>query len=245
MPALGPGGGARPWTPADGGVGPSLYTWHDAADTTTFDAGAAGAQIATWRDKSGNGVHLTQATSAKQPTSSGARAGKTCLAFSGSQAISGATVNKAQPITVVIAFRLSSAGDFYMQGSGGAGPQIYSDGSASIFKSGVGGASANGGSTDTRAHIISAQFSGATSEIYTDGQVGTPASFATTAMAYLVLGAYRTDGFLGMPGEIYESTVWSGSLGAVGRGTVERYLSAKWGIPLAVGGACSPPLVFA
>lgn len=63
----------RPWTPAD--IATSL--WLDAADSSTlFDAvtggslPANGVGVARWEDKSGNGRHVTQATSGNRPTRS-------------------------------------------------------------------------------------------------------------------------------------------------------------------------------
>ena len=53
-----------PFSPTDIAV---LQTWYDASDTATITDAGAGA-VSQWDDKSGNGRHLTQATSARRPT---------------------------------------------------------------------------------------------------------------------------------------------------------------------------------
>ena len=50
------------WTPAD--IGPDL--WFDAADEDTITQ--SGGAVSQWDDKSGNNVHLVQATGADQPS---------------------------------------------------------------------------------------------------------------------------------------------------------------------------------
>jgi hypothetical protein len=43
--------------------------WLDAADTTTITASGSPMRVSQWNDKSGNGYHLTQASSTPQPVS--------------------------------------------------------------------------------------------------------------------------------------------------------------------------------
>lgn len=78
----------RPWTPAD--IATSL--WLDAADSSTlFDATSGGSLpgngvgVARWEDKSGNGRHVTQATSGNRPIRSvGVRNSLDVIRFDGS-----------------------------------------------------------------------------------------------------------------------------------------------------------------
>lgn len=51
------------WTPADL---PNLALWLDAADASTITLN--GSTVSQWKDKSGNGRHVAQATAANQPT---------------------------------------------------------------------------------------------------------------------------------------------------------------------------------
>jgi hypothetical protein len=55
---------AQPWTPAF--LGSSLAIWLDASDASTITLN--GSTVSQWRDRSGNGRTVTQATAANQPT---------------------------------------------------------------------------------------------------------------------------------------------------------------------------------
>lgn len=69
------------FSPAD--VATSMAAWHDASDLSTFTFSSSNV-IAEWRDKSGNGNHLAQATTAKQPTRlTGVLGGKAVVDFDG------------------------------------------------------------------------------------------------------------------------------------------------------------------
>jgi len=75
-----------------GGVGAGLQLWLDAADASTlYDATTGGSLVAAdggvarWEDKSGNGRHATQGTSADRPARKTAiQGGKDVLRFDGS-----------------------------------------------------------------------------------------------------------------------------------------------------------------
>lgn len=56
-------GGPSAWTPADLGAG--LALWLDADDAATITLN--GSNVSQWRDKSGNGWHMSQAIAASQP----------------------------------------------------------------------------------------------------------------------------------------------------------------------------------
>jgi hypothetical protein len=55
---------STPWIPAD--LGPALALWFDADDPATLTLD--GASVSQWRDKSGNGRHLSQGSAARRPT---------------------------------------------------------------------------------------------------------------------------------------------------------------------------------
>lgn len=58
------GGGAPPaWSPANLA---SLFAWYDASDLSTITE--SGGAVSQWDDKSGNGIHVSNATAAEQPT---------------------------------------------------------------------------------------------------------------------------------------------------------------------------------
>jgi len=59
------------WTPLDLGS-PMLVAWYDATDSVYTDAGTTlatdGQTVRQWKDKSGNGFHVSQTNSAQRPT---------------------------------------------------------------------------------------------------------------------------------------------------------------------------------
>lgn len=69
------------WTPAQ--LGSGLKAWYDAADLDTIVA-SAGA-VSEWKDKSGNGFHLTQGSASLQPkTGTRSLGGRNVMDFDGS-----------------------------------------------------------------------------------------------------------------------------------------------------------------
>jgi hypothetical protein len=81
---------------AGGGITPDsvagLKAWYDAADTATISL--SGSAVTQWNDKSGNGFHVTQSTSAQRP-SSGINTinSKNVLTFAGDDVLSAATAS--------------------------------------------------------------------------------------------------------------------------------------------------------
>lgn len=68
-----------PWTPAE----LTTAVWLDAADAATITLN--GSSVSQWNDKSGNGVHVSQASASQQPTySASGLNGKGVLTFDGS-----------------------------------------------------------------------------------------------------------------------------------------------------------------
>lgn len=61
----------------------SLKLWLDADDASSFTF-SSGTIVSQWADRSGNGVHVSQGTTANQPTRSGTLNGRKTLIFDGS-----------------------------------------------------------------------------------------------------------------------------------------------------------------
>ena len=68
--------------PTDLPVKNGLVMWMDAADDTTFSY-SSGTSVSQWRDKSGNNSHVSQATSANQPSRSTTQNSRKILTFDG------------------------------------------------------------------------------------------------------------------------------------------------------------------
>jgi hypothetical protein len=109
---------------APGGVATNLALWLDGSDTATlFDDTSGGSPVAVdggvarWEDKSGNGRHFTQSTSANRPQrKSNQIGGLEALAFDGTNDVL-TRGNEAwaftYPITVFCVFRATSFDDSY------------------------------------------------------------------------------------------------------------------------------------
>ena len=134
------GGGA--WTPAE--LGASLALWLDADDASTITLN--GSTVSQWDDKSGNSRHVTQSTSANQPSyTTRTLDGKQVVEFSGNQMLfSTATVLSGNPdvlMAVVVQFDINiAAGDRSLQLGPGQGTSYVisggSDGYSSRFNNG-------------------------------------------------------------------------------------------------------------
>lgn len=75
----------KPATSSSGGFPlslPDLSLWLQGKDLSSFTFGT-GSAVAAWNDKSGNGRHVTQATSANQPARSGTLNGNPTVVFDG------------------------------------------------------------------------------------------------------------------------------------------------------------------
>jgi len=110
---------------------PNLAGWWDASDTSTITE--SGGSVSQWDDKSGNGLHVTQAVSAEQPSTGLATQNSlNVLSLDGSQYLKNASPNLDSDLTIVCVFKVVSATNFTMPGpvfgSGNAGrPAEYYD----------------------------------------------------------------------------------------------------------------------
>jgi hypothetical protein len=242
------------------GFGGSLQLWLDAADASTlFDATSggslviAGAAVARWEDKSGNGRHVSEATN--QPTRQTAvRNGLDVVRFDGANDILRTTGNF--PLTgnpassVFVVYRKTSNTKGSVFGWGDVvGPTplngwgYYEDGSVAAIALGGG----NQFNTTTLANNTWAQMSvlktaGAIdattttrrngSSIATSGHsVTTPdivaQPFTVGRWANWDLNGSASTAFQGDIGEII---VYNSALSDTDRDAVESYLISKWGI---------------
>lgn len=97
------------WTPAD--LGASLALWLDADDASTITLN--GSRVSQWNDKRNNGINLSQATAANQPSyNTRTLNGKKVIEFSGNQMLwSTASVASGNPnvlMAVVVQFDINS-----------------------------------------------------------------------------------------------------------------------------------------
>ncbi|MFM6201253.1 MAG: hypothetical protein ACKPE1_19315, partial [Dolichospermum sp.] len=89
--------GKKLWLPAQ----MSTALWLDAADSSTIILN--GATVSQWRDKSGNGRHISQGTAANQPTyTANGLNGKPVLTFDGSDFFNPVTVSLSEFSVIMV-----------------------------------------------------------------------------------------------------------------------------------------------
>lgn len=263
MPTVGPGTAPRLWNPLDGGVPGPLSVWYDAQRPDSIEMATG---VATWRDLSGNGNHLAQTDTTKQPAY-GVRAinGRPLIDFDGTNdylAMSASTLGWTGTLgTFYVVCVVDAATNERIIGMSDGSADYASDQTWAML-------SCDGTnfysyySNTQRAHIartlgapviLTAERDTTDFQVYTNATTGT----FDSASANAAFNGGRLSVAASYSGSTY--VISGGTLnGAVGevlgyraahtqaqRQTVWGYLSFRWGIPLTVGGASSPPLVFA
>lgn len=209
--------------------------WYDASDTGSITA--SGGRVSQWNDLSGNGWHLTQGTAGLQPlTGSVSVNGLNAIAF-GYFSASGADnamdspagLTISQPNTTFLVVRLDANGNGFMI-DGLSGRQIL--GTTNPNYAIYAGSFVSSSAADTTgAHVWSANFNGASSELFIDGASNATGDASTgNYTAGLRVGRASTDN-VPASGRVCEIIFYSSLLGTTNRQSVEAYLKAKWGTP--------------
>lgn len=223
--------------------------WLDADDATTFSFGS-GTRVSEWRDKTGNGRHFTQATSAVQPDRSGTQNGKSAVIFNVSGTIYtliNAGYDWSASAFTVFAVADFNAGNFSaILGRSQVGSLVLGTNAASanfaISRIGQASSASNLTPTGTNADVVaykSAGISGGnvTVDVYKNGTAGsaslTLGSLGAGTRAQI--GSSGADGALtdafGSNGYICEVIVYPSQLNDTDRNAVESYLKTKWATP--------------
>ena len=234
--------------------------WLDGADSSSlYDATSGGSLVAAdgiiarWQDKSGNANHFTQATSGARPTRRvGVKNGADIVRFNGANELNTAAnvlFASCPAITHFIVMNLSSG--VIMESSPNFNPIngafiIYSDTGnvfAPAFKSSGGyvtctEVTGSANAWHSWATVMNPTLAIDEVSFFRDGN--TPAVTRTfnpdTTTSFiserLFLGA-RSGGLFPVTGDIAEVLIYPRALSVSERQSVERYLSAKWGIPIA------------
>lgn len=247
---------APSWTPLS--LGATLKGWWDFSDASTLytDAGttlvSADAQaIYQANDKSGNGLHLTQATEANRPSYQTAEInGLSVARLAGGDhmlraSVAGTAVASADGVTLIMVAKQSGATanntNFYWGATDGSNcinahwtysNTLYWDtanqGTARIFKT------QPAASWDDTWHIVIGWRSGTTSRIYIDGTMVYYAAtisgnLNTAVSANLVLG---NNGNITIPynGDIAETILCDSGLSDANLQNVVDYLATKYAI---------------
>lgn len=219
---------AGPWSPLSL---PNLVAWYDASNAASITA-SSGA-VSQWNDLSGNGLHLVQATGARQPTTGvDTINGLNAINFTSGQGLHIAHA-LAAPLSVLIVLKRNETA------SGNKQPiSNYTDSESIIFIDG-GVWSLYAGSVqdsatsaaDTNPHQLVGAFGGSASQgnLWLDtAQIITNQSPGTRGSATLALSA-DAGGGNGVNGDIAEAVWMSALIGGTDRALWNSYCS-RWGL---------------
>jgi lysophospholipase L1-like esterase len=219
-------------TAGGGGSAPAAISSWEADDL----AGSNGSSVSSLPHRSSDtgGVDVAQGTGANQPTLvTAAINGHKALSFDGTNDVltSSSSLTQAQPfavVGVVKANSLTPGNNGYRNFiSDALGEVVGHDGSHWVMYGG-GGIPTGSTPVDTNAHVISAEFNGASSKVYVDGTLDVTANGGTSG-----LGGNVSIGASG------PNNAWSGLIAAVrvvplaDRHAHELELGAKYGVTVA------------
>ena len=226
-----------PWTPAS--LSDGLAMWLDASDSSTFTL-ASGA-VAEWRDRSGNGRHVSQATAAQRPARvENVVNGRAVVRWSGAaRGLTTASDLSFGDFDVFVAFRDTgvSAYERLVDHEYTTGFWLGRDETnAGSWRSGVQEAALPHGRAvplaDGQWHIVQSRRAGTTHTIRGDGGAGVSGtvSGSPTAARPVRIGA-RIDGGAQelVDGDIGEVVLVAAALGDDDRLRLEGYLAHRWG----------------
>jgi hypothetical protein len=224
----------RLWTPADKSI--SAAAWFDGADLSTISYGTSG--VSQWNDKSGNGLHATQATDGNRPTlkfnvynglsavtfASGKWMDSSLSASSGSESIFAVIQVTGFSTRTILGADSSGGRQFRTETTGQLG--FIKQEVVSLAQSGTG----NNHATD-RLTLVCLEYDGTTSRFLSDGgALGSSVSVTPNLTAGKTTKISRGAGGIEyFVGDIAEIIVCQSVLPGHIRQKVEGYLVWKWG----------------
>jgi hypothetical protein len=221
--------GRRPlWTP--GNISTALWLDANDASTITLD----GTTASQWSDISGNNRHATQATKANQPTyTPNGLNGKPVLTFDGSNDfLSFQGVHDAQWSIAIVGRSNGNSQAFFQFGNVNTLGSLFAENNYRARPSvGTGNPlfEASAPFTPGENVILSVTYGVSMSDIWKNGNIGTPASLGGVASnALSTIGNLQNLYFLN--GFISEMLVTNGVLSTTDRQRIEGYLAWKWGL---------------
>ena len=215
---------------------PGLAAWYDASRITGLSDGEA---VAQWDDLSGNGHHLTQATSEFRPLyKTSVLNGLPALLFDGADDrmdTADDVLALSQPLTIGIVLINRNAFDFFETVFDSA---TAADRATSWVQSGTLEyrlfAGSDSGTTHIAAldtpYILQWAFDGASSEVRRNGEVSSGFDPGSQGLPELRLGANHNLGAVFFDGHILEAWLVSGHLSTSNQALLENYANAKYGI---------------
>lgn len=210
---------------------PGLIGWWDANDSASITLN--GSNVSEWRDKSGNGFHVTQGTAADQPayvaSSLNGKAGLSWGTAEGNRlSLSRATISWEPRVTYVVA-------DFDGANPFGNFSTLFHH--AGLMAGALGSTTNQTGATNWSNLTLN---KAASSQVLLPDILSPFFMRATLASSALAVGSLSTLSFViglwrgtttrGWAGSIYEMLVFSASLSEAQDSALKAYIKAKWGI---------------
>ena len=221
--------------PTDLPVKNGLALWLDAADDTTFSY-SSGTSVSQWRDKSGNNSHVSQATSANQPSRSTTQNSRKILTFDGTNDSLSTSISLDLSVTHTI-FAIASqttgtedAGLVSINNTLNNGLTLH-NGSTYYAYYGDGGKNATSSITTSTTYIFTKVFKGTSSttrQVYLNGTSATTTGVIANSDASGVIRLGQQSTYLN--GKIAEVIIFNRELTATELKQVHTYLGQKWGI---------------
>jgi len=221
--------------PTDLPVKNGLALWLDAADDSTFSY-SSGTSVSQWRDKSGNNSHVSQATSANQPSRSATQNSRKILTFDGTNDSLSTSISLDLSVTHTI-FAIASqttgtsdAGLVSINNSLNNGLTLH-NGSTYYAYYGDGSKNANSSITTSTTYIFTKVFKGTSSttrQVYLNGTSATTTGVIANSDASGVIRLGQQSTYLN--GKIAEVIIFNRELTATELKQVHTYLGQKWGI---------------
>jgi hypothetical protein len=212
-----------------------LALWLDAADDTTFSY-SSGTSVSQWRDKSGNNSHVSQATSANQPSRSTTQNSRKILTFDGTNDSLSTSISLDLSVTHTI-FAIASqttgtedAGLVSINNTLNNGLTLH-NGSTYYAYYGDGGKNATSSITTSTTYIFTKVFKGTSSttrQVYLNGTSATTTGVIANSDASGVIRLGQQSTYLN--GKIAEVIIFNRELTATELKQVHTYLGQKWGI---------------
>lgn len=212
-----------------------LYQWYDATDVNSGAEPTPDDNISSWQDKSGNGLNLGQANSARYPQyKTNIQNSLPGVLFDGTSDNMNVAISQlTQPVSYVCAWNPTSGADdlFFSSGSSEQHAVIETGGNLNLF---AGSSVSSGLAYPTTAGSLFAIFdtSGTGSYARINGTDGTKyiaiGSAPTSGTFYFCANSAGTGNYY--KGYIFEFLVYNKLLSPTEIGQLETYLNDKWGL---------------
>lgn len=208
--------------------------WEDSAGTIA--AADDGDVVGRWDDLSGNGYHLSQATTGNKPLLKlNIQNGRRVTRFDGTDdRLPNTAIAQAQPTTIFTVFKFASiASDtfIYDNATGGTGRHaMFSEtglNGVTIFAGGS--VTSPNGSLDTVMNLWTAKFNGASSAIYKNAGAAVTGDTGAGAISRHVLGTNQGQN-QHLNGDVCTHIIFAGALSDTDRAAIRDLINARWAV---------------